>query len=294
MGTHAHSWIMSYPDELTAFEAYLEVFPDKPTLLVDTYHTIESGVPCAIRAFKAAAEKGWKGRPAIRIDSGDLAADSIVAHKMFCDAGMPDPVIVASNDLDEYLIADLKRQGAKINAWGVGTNLITCFDHPALNGIYKLVAVREKDGWASKIKISGNPDKTTDPGVKQLFRYSDNGKFIGDILFASEEDASLKGPVHGIDRTLLYRRRSFGASVNGKGMLEPLFRDGRLVGPLPGLDEIRRKAQQEMASLPAETLRLRNPDIYPVLLSETLADRKAQLMRAHDADGAPGSGAEGE
>jgi nicotinate phosphoribosyltransferase len=282
LGTHAHSWVMSYPDELAAFKAYLEAFPDKPTLLVDTYQTVESGVPNAIEAFREAAKRGWKGRPAIRIDSGDLAADSIVSHRLFSEAGMADPVIVASNELDEYLIADLKRQGAKINAWGVGTNLITAFDHPALNGIYKLAAVREQEGWVSKIKISGNPDKTTDPGVKSPVRYSLDGGYRCDILYGWEEDPPLAGQVVGVNRTLLYRGRRFGPEVEGRAILAPLFRKGRLVKELPSLNEVRRKAREDISGLPAETLRLRNPDIYPVMLSEALADAKARVLKSHD------------
>jgi nicotinate phosphoribosyltransferase len=281
-GTHAHSWIMSYPDELSAFRAYLATYPDAPTLLVDTYDTAKSGVPNAVRAFSELRERGWQGRAAVRIDSGDLAADSITAHQCFLEAGFRDPLIIASNDLDEYLIADLKRQGARINAWGVGTNLITCQEAPALTGVYKLAAVCRKSGWESRIKISGNPDKTTDPGIKNPLRYAEGRRFVGDILFSTRESAPLKGPVAGVNRVLLYRHRRWGPQVRGKKLLKPLFRKGKPVGALPGLDRARALAKVQIEHLSPETLRLRNPDIYPVLLSEALAGTKARCLERPD------------
>lgn len=280
-GTHAHSWIMSYPDELESFRAYLAAYPEAPTLLVDTYDTLKSGVPNAIKAFEEIRNQGWKGRPSIRIDSGDLATDSIAAHEMFSRAGMTDPLIIASNELDEYLIADLKRQGAMINAWGVGTNLITASDDPALNGIYKLSAVRRSGKWESKIKISGNPKKTTDPGMKTVVRYEKKGRLVGDILYADDEDPPLEGPVRGVNRTLLYRKRSWGPGVKGKRILKPLIRQGKFTSSTSPLEEIRRRAIEQIESLPDKILRLRNPDIYPVVLSESLARAKAVELKSH-------------
>ncbi|MHC4941400.1 MAG: nicotinate phosphoribosyltransferase [Planctomycetota bacterium] len=281
-GTHAHSWIMSYPDELTAFRAYCQAFPEAPILLVDTFDTIKCGVPNAIKTFKEMRNAGWQGRPGIRLDSGDLAAESIAAYEMFTKAGMDDPLIVASNELDENLIADLKRQGARINAWGVGTHLITGSTSPALSGIYKLAAVKEEGGWISKIKISDNPEKTTDPGVKEIVRYQCKGKFYGDILYALDEEALLKGPVRGVDRTLFYRKRTWEADAMGEKILSPLFRKGRrITGNPPPLEEVRARARSQIQSLPVECLRLRNPDYYPVVLSEGLADTKARMLKSH-------------
>ena len=163
-GTHAHSWVMSFDNELDAFRAYAACNQD-PVLLVDTYDTLASGIPNAITVFKELREQGRTVRPAVRLDSGDLSRLSKAAYRLFTQAGFPDPLIVASNELDEDLIADLKRQGARINSWGVGTHLITASDHPALGGVYKLVAVRQNGGaWEPRIKLSSNPAKMTDPG----------------------------------------------------------------------------------------------------------------------------------
>lgn len=277
-GTHAHSWIMSYPDELSAFRAYLASFPEAPTLLVDTYDTLKSGVPNAIIAFKELQATGWKGRPAIRLDSGDLAAESITAFKLFSKAGMKDPLIIASNELDEHLIADLRRQKARINAWGVGTHLITCSDMPALNGVYKMAAMMEDNRWSSKIKISSNPEKTTDPGVKHPIRYARKNRYCGDILYAEVEDLPHRGPVRGVHRTLLYRKKRFGSDAQGEEMLVPFFRKGKLKASLPSLDRIRERALSQIDRLPRACLRLRNPAQYPVLLSDKLAAIKAERL----------------
>ncbi len=195
-GTHAHSWVMSFEDELSAFRAYAACYPE-PILLVDTYDTLTSGLPNALRVFEELRAAGRPARAAIRLDSGDLARLSKAAYRMFTEAGFDDPLIVASNELDEDLIADLKRQGAPINSWGVGTHLITSSDHPALGGVYKLVAVQsEADGrWEPRIKLSSNPVKMTDPGRKQLLRYSDaGGRFLADIIRLEDEAAGGGAP----------------------------------------------------------------------------------------------------
>ncbi len=166
MGTHAHSWIMSFPDEYTAFKTYAQLYPDACTLLVDTYDTLKSGLPNAIRVFTEMRESGRKPKSyGIRMDSGDLAYLSKKARKMLDEAGFPDAVISASNDLDEYLIESLKLQGARITSWGVGTSLITSRDCPAFGGVYKLAAIRNADGhFVPKIKLSENSEKVTNPG----------------------------------------------------------------------------------------------------------------------------------
>jgi nicotinate phosphoribosyltransferase len=186
-GTHAHSWVMSYPNELDAFRAFARHYPDCCVLLVDTYDTVKSGVPNAIQVFQEMRAEGYRMRPAIRLDSGDLAKLSKIAYRMMTEAGLEDPLIVGSNDLDEDLIADLKRQGAKINAWGVGTHLITAHDCPALNGVYKLVAVHDGAAWQPRMKISSNIEKATDPGRKQLVRYYDAEDHpIGDVIHMAD------------------------------------------------------------------------------------------------------------
>ena len=195
-GTHAHSWVMSFDDELTAFRAYAQVYPESCLLLVDTYDTLRSGVPNALTVFKELRERDPAVRAAIRLDSGDLARLSKAAYRAFTEAGFADPLILASSELDEDLIADLKRQGAKINAWGVGTHLITASNHPALGGVYKLVAAQDAHGeWEPRIKVSSNLGKMTDPGRKRVVRYRDaDGRPLGDVLYLQTEQPAA-GPV---------------------------------------------------------------------------------------------------
>lgn len=173
LGTHAHSWIMSFPDEYTAFKTYAKLYPNACTLLVDTYDVLKSGVPNAIRVFEEMREEGIPlTKYGIRIDSGDLAYLSKEAYKMLAAAGFDDAVISASSDLDEYLIESLKAQDAKINSWGVGTRLITANDNPAFGGVYKLAAVKDADSteFTPKIKLSENTEKVTNPGNKTVYR----------------------------------------------------------------------------------------------------------------------------
>ena len=186
-GTHAHSWIMSFPDEYTAFKTYANLYPNACLLLVDTYDVLDSGVPNAIRVFKEMKEKdpNFHGY-GIRIDSGDLAYLSKKAYEMLEAAGFGDAIISASSDLDEYLIDSLKAQGATINSWGVGTNLITSKDCPAFGGVYKLAAIKDKDDedFVPKIKLSENTEKITNPGNKTIYRIYDKatGKIRADLI----------------------------------------------------------------------------------------------------------------
>ena len=192
-GTHAHSWIMSFPDELTAFRAYAKLYPSACILLADTYDTLGSGVPNAIRVFQEMRDAGipltFYG---IRLDSGDLAYISKKARKMLDDAGFPDAVISASNDLDEYLIDSLKIQGAAITSWGVGTNLITSKDCPSFGGVYKLAAIKDRytGKFIPKIKLSENTEKVTNPGNKTIQRIYDKetGKIIADLICLVDEE----------------------------------------------------------------------------------------------------------
>ena len=192
LGTHAHSWIMSFKDEYTAFKEYARLYPDSCTLLVDTYDTLKSGVPNAIRVFQEMRDAGIKPKSyGIRLDSGDLAYLSKKARKMLDAAGFTDAVIAASNDLDELLINDLKIQGAAITSWGVGTNLITSKDCPSFGGVYKLAAIQDKGGnFVPKIKISENTEKITNPGNKTIYRIYDKetGKIRADLICFADED----------------------------------------------------------------------------------------------------------
>lgn len=185
-GTHAHSWIMSFPDEYTAFKTYAELYPNACILLVDTYDTLKSGIPNAIRVFREMKDAGVQlHNYGIRMDSGDLAYLSKKVRQMLDTAGFPDAIISASNDLDEYLIETLKIQGAKITSWGVGTSLITSRDCPAFGGVYKLAAIRNEDGhFTPKIKLSENTEKVTNPGNKEIYRIYDKetGKIRADLI----------------------------------------------------------------------------------------------------------------
>lgn len=279
-GTHAHSWVMSFPSELEAFRAFARQYPDRCILLVDTYDPVKSGIPNAITVFRELRDQGVNARPAIRLDSGDLAKLSKTAHRMMAEAGLHDPLIVASNDLDEDLIADLKRQGAKINAWGVGTHLITAFDCPALGGVYKLTAIMNAGGgWQPRMKLSSNADKATDPGRKQILRCFDaEGRPLGDVLALEDEFLPDGGTVAGRRQ----KNPHLPASIEGVARTEPLlgtvFAEGRRTAPAGGYQAARDRAQEEMAALPEEHKRLRNPEIYRVLLSEKLGALKEHMM----------------
>jgi nicotinate phosphoribosyltransferase len=278
-GTQAHSWVMSFENELEAFRAYARHYPESCTLLVDTYDTIESGVPNAITVFKEMREQGINVRPAIRLDSGDLAKLSKLAYKMMTAAGFEDPLIVASNDLDEDLIADLKRQKAKVNAWGVGTSLITSYNCPALSGVYKLVAVRENGQWIPRIKVSSNMEKATDPGRKQVVRYFDAADHpIGDVLYDFDEPVPERGDIKGHNRSQHHVHARLRGAVRSDALLETVFENGRRIKPLPPIDAIRQRARDQIASLPDEFQRLRNPEIYRVMLSETIGHVKEKLL----------------
>ncbi|MGI6071774.1 MAG: nicotinate phosphoribosyltransferase [Lachnospiraceae bacterium] len=283
-GTHAHSWVMSYPDEYTAFKTYAELYPNTCILLVDTYDTLESGVPNAIRVFdemKAAGRKlGYYG---IRLDSGDLAYLSKKARKMLDDAGHPDAVISASSDLDEYLIYSLKAQGAQVTSWGVGTNLITSKDCPSFGGVYKLVAMQdEKTGeFIPKIKISENTEKITNPGNKKTYRFYSkaNGKIIGDMIalhdevITEDQDVLLFDPVDTWKKTLVKA-----GTFRLRELLVPVFTKGVCVYKSPDVMAIKEICRQEMETLWEETKRLMNPHNVYVDLSKKLYDTKQALL----------------
>ena len=286
-GTHAHSWIMSFPDELTAFRTYAKLYPDACILLVDTYDTLGSGVPNAIRVFKEMREAGipltFYG---IRLDSGDLAYLSKQAKKMLDEAGFSDAVISASNDLDEFLIDSLKIQGATINSWGVGTNLITSKDCPSFGGVYKLAAILDKKTgqFIPKIKLSENTEKVTNPGNKTIRRvYNKNtGKIIADLIClvdeVYDEDKSLLlfDPIETWKKTLL----SPGAYTLRELMI-PVFKGGECVYHSPKVMEIQKYCKGELDTLWEESKRLINPHEIHVDLSNELWHMKNQLLDSY-------------
>lgn len=283
LGTHAHSWIMSFPDEYTAFKTYAELYPGACTLLVDTYDTLKSGVPNAIRVFKEMQETGkLSGRYGIRLDSGDLAYLSKEARKMLDAAGFEDAVIAASSDLDEYLIDSLKSQGAAITSWGVGTNLITSKDCPAFGGVYKLAAVKTGDGeFVPKIKLSENTEKITNPGNKTVYRIYEktNGKLKADLIslvddvFDESKDLVIFDPQATWKKTHLK-----GGTYTMKELMVKVFEKGECIYQSPSVMEIREFCKKEQETLWDETRRLVNPHEVYVDLSDRLYAMKTKLL----------------
>lgn len=279
-GTHAHSWIMSFGSELEAFRAYAEVFPHACTLLVDTYDTLESGVPNAIRVGLELKARGHSLQ-GIRLDSGDLAYLSKRARAMLDQAGLVETRIVASNDLDENLIADLLNQGARIDIWGVGTNLVTAQDQPALGGVYKLVATQSSAGarMEPRMKISSNPEKSTLPGVKNILRgYDSKGQLVGDCLALQDE------PLPEAELLTMHPHyagiQSRIPACRWRSMLQPVVHDGREVeGARRGLEDIRAGLLENLKSLPVEHQRRHNPQVYWVGLSPALFELRDNLLR---------------
>jgi len=283
-GTHAHSWIMSFSDELSAFRAYADLYPNACILLVDTYNTLHSGIPHAIQVFQEMRDKGIiPAYYGIRLDSGDLAYLSKEARKMLDAAGFEDAVISASCDLDEYLIESLKDQGATITSWGVGTNLITSKDCPAFGGVYKLAAIRDKDSgeYTPKIKRSENSEKVTNPGNKVIHRIyrKDTGKIIGDLIaledevFSESEDLMIFDPIHTWKKTQLKA-----GTYTLREMLTPIFRKGVCVYTSPTVLEIQAYCRNELSTLWDETRRFINPHKVYVDLSIKLHTMKNELL----------------
>ena len=281
-GTHAHSWIMSFPDEYTAFKTYADLYPDACILLVDTYDTLRSGVPNAIRVFKEMREKGidLKGY-GIRLDSGDLAYLTKKARKMLDDAGFEDAIISASSDLDEYLIDSLKTQGAAITSWGVGTNLITSKDNPAFGGVYKLAAVMGDDGtFIPKIKLSENSEKITNPGNKTVYRvYDADGMIKADLITLADETYDESQPLLLFDPVETWKKTLMEpGEYSMREIMVKVFDKGECVYDSPNVMDIQKYCKQEQATLWDESKRLINPQVVHVDLSQKLYDLKQELL----------------
>lgn len=289
LGTHAHSWIMSFPDEYTAFREYARLYPSACILLVDTYDTLKSGVPNAIRVFTEMREQGvpltYYG---VRMDSGDLAYLSKKVRKMLDAAGFPDAVISASNDLDEYLIASLKQQGAAITSWGVGTNLITSKDNPAFGGVYKLAAIQKEDGsFQPKIKLSENIEKVTNPGNKTFYRIYDKatGKIKADLICLVDEVFDETAPLKLFDPAAPWKKTRLAAgSYTLREMLVPVIVQGKTIYTSPTVMEIREICAREKDTLWEETRRFENPHEVYVDLSQKLYDMKTGLLNQMNRD----------
>ncbi len=274
-GTHAHSWVMSFDDEREAFLAYAEAMPNNCVFLVDTYDTL-AGVRQAVETGTWLREQGHE-LVGIRLDSGDLAWLSIEARKILDEAGFPKAAIVASNDLDEHIIASLKEQGAQINVWGVGTRLVTAYDQPALGGVYKLGAIRGADGrWAYKLKLSEQSAKISNPGIQQVRRFRSDKEFIGDGIF--DEETGAAEPFTIVDPLDSTRRKHLAPGTAFEDLLVPIFRGGQLVYQAPTLGEIRQRAQTKIGMFHAGIKRFVNPHAYPVGLELGLHEMKMKLI----------------
>jgi nicotinate phosphoribosyltransferase len=275
-GTHAHSWVMAFEDEEESFRQYAKCLPDNVVLLVDTYHSIE-GIKKALHVAKELKEQG-KPFHGIRLDSGDLAYLSIQARRMMNEAGFPDAKIYASNELDETVISELKRQGAEIDAWGVGTNLVTAKDQPALDGVYKLSALQDVSGkWHNKLKLSEQMLKISNPGFQQVRRFTQNGEFVGDAIYDLRD--AMDGDLKAMDLLDPTKEWVFKKSLKADDLLQPLFKKGVLVYNLPSLTEIRERVKQQLSYFPAGIKRFLNPHLYPVGMEERLYKEKVRLVR---------------
>lgn len=277
-GTHAHSWVMSFPDELSSFRAYATIYPDSCMLLVDTYDTLKSGMPNAITVFHELRAKGHEP-VGIRLDSGDLCYLSREARRMLDEAGFPQSQIFASGDLDEEVIWDLRAQGAQIDVWGVGTRMITSEDNPALGGVYKLSAEIIGGKVYPRLKISENPAKVTNPGVKTLYRIFDldSGKAQADLIALEEETYDCTLPLTIFDPENPWKTTTF-TRYRMECLLTPIFRKGELVYRCPPLAELRAHAASQLSAFWTEYRRLHRPQRYKVDLSKPLYDLKQSLL----------------
>lgn len=277
-GTMAHAWVMMFDSEYEAFKAYCETYPNNASLLVDTYDTLNSGIPNAIRAFKEVLLPKGITKCAIRLDSGDLSFLTKKARQMLDEAGLKDCKIVVSNALDEWLIRDLLDQGAVIDAFGVGDNLITSHSDPVFNGVFKLAAIEEDGRIIPKIKISENVEKITTPGFKKIYRiYDRNGKAVADQICVYDEIIDESQPLELFDPQATWKRKTL-KGFKAKELMVKVIENGELIYELPSLDEIRRHCAEEMDTLWDEVKRFSNPHHYYVDLSQRLWDIRNELL----------------
>ena len=280
-GTMAHAWVQMFDTEYEAFKAYCEMYPDNPTLLVDTYNTLKSGVPNAIRVFNEVLKPRGLTKCGIRLDSGDMAYLTQKARKMLDDAGWTDCQISVSNSLDEYIIQDLLRQDAKIDLFGVGERLITAKSEPVFGGVYKLTAVEKEDGSIQpKIKISENVGKITNPHFKKLYRFfgNDTGKAIADYLCVYDETVDDSRDMEIFDPEATWKTKTV-YNFTAKELQVPIFRNGELVYQCPDLESIRNYCMEQVDILWDEVKRFDNPHTYYVDLSQKLWDIKYGLLK---------------
>lgn len=274
-GTHSHSFVMVFDEELEAFKKYAESLPDNTVFLVDTYDTIQ-GVKNAIEVGKLLKVKG-KRLAGIRLDSGDLSYLSIVSRKLLDEAGFNDAEIIASNELDEHVISELKRQGAKIHVWGVGTNLVTGHENSALDGVYKLSAIRDKgSAWVYKLKLSEQMVKTSNPGILQIRRFFKGDKNIADAIYDTQhvpKKWTIMDPFDATKQTIL------NDNLESRDLLVKIFEDGQLVYDIPSLDEVRANVTLELDRFYSGIKRFLNPHQYQVGMEKKLYEIKFERIR---------------
>ena len=283
-GTMAHSWVQMFPDEYTAFKTYCQLYPENAILLVDTYNVLKSGVPNAIRAFKEVLEPMGITKCGIRLDSGDLTYLSRKAREMLDEAGLTSCKIFASNALDEYIIRDLVRQGARIDSFGVGERLITSRSEPVFGGVYKLVAIEDESGnIIPKIKISENAAKITTPHFKKIYRIfsKDTGKAEADLICLHNEEFDFTQPLELFDPDATWKRKTY-TDYEARELMVPIFLNGEFVYQVPDLQASRSYCQRQVDSLWDEVKRFENPHNYYVDLSQKLWDIKQNLLNSHD------------
>lgn len=281
LGTMAHSWVQLFPDELSAFRAYADIYPDDCTLLVDTYNVLKSGIPNAITVFNELKENGH--RPVgIRIDSGDITYLSKKARKMLDDAGFSECKIVASNSLDEYIIRDILLQGAQIDSFGVGERLVTSKSEPVFGGVYKLCAIEENGNIIPKIKVSENISKITNPAFKELWRIYDSktGKASADVITVAGEVIDRTGPYEIFDPEFTYKRKTL-TDYNAVKLQKQIFKKGVLVYDSPTASEIKKYCEYQLSTIWDEVKRFENPHSYYVDLSQNLYDIKQNLLNKY-------------
>jgi nicotinate phosphoribosyltransferase len=272
----AHSWVMAFEDEVSAFDAYAEALPAQCVFLVDTYHTIE-GIKKAIEVGKKVVARGYEFL-GVRLDSGDLAYLSIKARELLDAAGFVEAKIFASNELDELIIRDLIQQGAQINVWGVGTNLVTSKGHPALDGVYKMSALKNKNGhWDYKIKCSEQMHKTSNPGILQVRRFKNDYRYLGDATYdinlsKNQDNWTIIDPLNPIKRKPIQDPYHF------RDLLIPIFREGKRVYNPPTLEEIKEKISRELSFFHKGIKRFLFPHQYPYGLEQKLYEKKVSLI----------------
>lgn len=280
VGTMAHSWVQMFPSEFEAFAAYATVYPSNCVLLIDTYNVMKSGIPNAIRVAKEVLEPMGHRLKGVRIDSGDMAYLTKKMRTALDEAGLQDCTITASNALDEFLITDLIRQGAQIDAFGIGERMITSRSEPVFGGVYKLVATEENGQIVPKIKISENVEKVTTPHFKQLYRLfsKEDGKAIADLLTLHDELIDENAPYTLFHPVHTWKRKTV-ENFTAKPLLEPIFIGGKCVHKSRPVSQIRTYCQQQIETLWPETLRFENPQEYFVDFSQKLWDIKQELLQ---------------